>query len=1187
METEKPKQSRCNLKIVIMKKLCLFFVWLFLISHGFCQDDYDHNWCFGHYAGLDFNNLVNGKPTPFTTQMDQVEGVASISDPTGRLLFYTDGKYVWDSKHDKMKVSGTNNDAVLMGHQSSTQSAVIIPFIHDIDKYYIFTVDQQGGTNGLRYSIVDLDKDKVLQPLNIIVPGCTAAVEKITVVLHADKDKYWLITHDEGNTKFRVVLLDDNGIISTSSYSKGFSYSGIETVGYLKTSIDGSILASVSADNWDAHIFKFDNKTGIISDFFSNSFLRLSGIPTNTYGIEFSPNNRFVYVSAPGDHLVFQFDLSLPTIFDINNSIMHFKTTSYGPFALQLAPDGLIYYSLKSTLVGQQTGYDYIGAILKPDEKLSPSNIGSFFDDQYVQLASNTTCNEGLPNFIKAYAPAPDPKCFASSPDGPYQEITEHKMITSATVWEGKYYIGPNVFVEVSNTTLDLTNVDIVFDKGARIKVLGTGKIRANNSVFRACSITDNWHGFNFWGLSTGTFNECTFKNAEEAIELFENANVKITNNLFLNNHKSIISGSVLFSNSITGNTFIIDDESLKDDPIDYYAILFNSGIAHSFDKNISHNDFINASHSADKNLYGVSMFNTVAGVMSNNKFTNLYRAIDIGSAANLTIENNEIEVTHEYPLNYQLRISQSSNIKLSGNQILSSLKSDNSTYNSFSVAIYLDGCDHLKIDENIINGFDFGIIGSIASNNFLYILNNTFKNLNFSGIKLRGGDFIDISCNEVNMNFQNSSFWDVIGISIYDIDDGNNIKIRQNCVYECSHSIVLYGSAWGGIADGSNIDISNNFLYNYERYGMRIINIDNVEIGSSSIDYVLAGKNTFVSNNFNNGIGAVDISSSEPIWARGNFGILKHDVNVTVDNSIDFYSTASCSHQIGQYYYYQDPEINYYEFANFAYEDKCDKYAWDWEGYYYIVMNDIPLLSANYIENLTKLDEEERFRMIQTLMKVLLDNQTGFNELITAVNQSGVLSSSKQQWIKYYACVMKNNLEDGRAVLSQIGLTNRDDLNLSIIENINLDKLTFISSELNNEEIQLLESIDDENSKYSPVARDMLEFYIGNYDYKFDKIVLSKDERGDDGHIITILDLLEIYPNPSMQEINITYSVDNLINGTMEIIDVNGKIIYQEQLHYNSGRTNLNISNFEQGFYILKLKYGSGKFLCKSFVKL
>jgi hypothetical protein len=131
-----------------MKKLLLLLFVLGLINISFAQNE-TNIWCFGYGAGVDFNSGtpvgINGGNT-FT-----IEGTASICDTAGSLLFYTDGITVWNKNHNVM-ISGNNLD----GGYSSTQSALIVQQPGSDSIYFIFTTAESAGSNGLRYSIVDM-----------------------------------------------------------------------------------------------------------------------------------------------------------------------------------------------------------------------------------------------------------------------------------------------------------------------------------------------------------------------------------------------------------------------------------------------------------------------------------------------------------------------------------------------------------------------------------------------------------------------------------------------------------------------------------------------------------------------------------------------------------------------------------------------------------------------------------------------------------------------------------------------------------------------------------------------------------------------------------------------------------------------------------------------------------------------
>ena len=67
---------------------------------GYTYDRMNYNWFFGNNAGITFNPIqVGATPTPLSGAMVSQEGVASISNQEGQLLFYTNGETVYTSGH--------------------------------------------------------------------------------------------------------------------------------------------------------------------------------------------------------------------------------------------------------------------------------------------------------------------------------------------------------------------------------------------------------------------------------------------------------------------------------------------------------------------------------------------------------------------------------------------------------------------------------------------------------------------------------------------------------------------------------------------------------------------------------------------------------------------------------------------------------------------------------------------------------------------------------------------------------------------------------------------------------------------------------------------------------------------------------------------------------------------------------
>ncbi|MDQ3071973.1 MAG: gliding motility-associated C-terminal domain-containing protein [Bacteroidota bacterium] len=349
-------------------------------------------WYFGSTAGLSF---LNGPPVALTDgQLNTLEGCATIADANGQLLFYTDGIRVWDRSHAIMATD-------LLGDPSSTQSGVIVPKPGSSTIFYIFTVANNAEPDGICYSIVDMTMNGGMGALtlkNIFLKG--PVTEKITAVRHRNNIDTWVITHDWDNADFLCYLVTPSGVSSPPVVSKiGSVHSGTScnSMGYLKTSFDGNKLAlavsgCASPTGEDrVEIFDFDNSSGIVSNPF------LDYVP-NAYGIEFSPNARFLYVSAwYSEGKIYQYDLNAGSETAVRNSktivgkveVSGSTVNCFG--ALQIGPDGVIYVV--------KNAVNTMSSINDPDLPGLQCN----FKDNSVNLGPERIGQLGLPTFIQSF----------------------------------------------------------------------------------------------------------------------------------------------------------------------------------------------------------------------------------------------------------------------------------------------------------------------------------------------------------------------------------------------------------------------------------------------------------------------------------------------------------------------------------------------------------------------------------------------------------------------------------------------------------------------------------------------------------------------------------------------------------------------------------------------------------------
>lgn len=371
------------------------------------------------------------------------EGCATISDAVGNLLFYTDGSKVYNRNHQYM-LNGTG----LKGNSSSTQSAIIIPYPEQDNKYIIFTVgaDDYATINstlneGFNYYVVDMSLDNglggvIVPENNNLLPLCS---EKIAAVKHINRRDYWVVTH-YGN-KFYSYLITNQGVntnpvisqigpdIDTRTYP-------VNSRGYLKISPDGKKLAIAHLSNLNYDLIPFGSLPTLSDQYypgngpFANAFpgylglyqfnkgsgrvsneviLDESGSP---YGVEFSPNNNILYANIDYHEIdtenavrwlkgeLVQYNLLLNTN-QISQSkrVIHTYRTQDTPStiftargALQMALDQKIYYTREYK--------DYLSCIQQPDNLNNPMFVEVGYRFPYATYNINT--RYGLPPFLSS-----------------------------------------------------------------------------------------------------------------------------------------------------------------------------------------------------------------------------------------------------------------------------------------------------------------------------------------------------------------------------------------------------------------------------------------------------------------------------------------------------------------------------------------------------------------------------------------------------------------------------------------------------------------------------------------------------------------------------------------------------------------------------------------------------------------
>ena len=407
-----------------------------------CSNKRSNIWYFGRNAGLDFNS---GSPVPIHNgQLNTIEGAATVNDENGNLLFYTDGRRVWNRNHQVM-ANGTG----LAGHISTSQ-VVIVPKPTDPAIYYIFIPTMQVDTTGLSYSTVDLSLNNNLGAVtskNVYITNFKVT-EGITAIKHCNNKDFWLISKEFETNRYAIFEVNSTGVNPNFlSQNIGRIHLDIVGAGQYQNSItafrgnaQGDKLAILHRMERGVELLDFDKSTGTLS----NPIYWNINNGASPYGLEFAPNGRYLYVanfrnSSP--HILYQYDLINPTATAIENSGYILSNDNMG--ALQLAPDGKIYKSR------------YTGSLIDVIHNPNAGGAACNYQSGVINV-SPASVTLGLPNFIKEYVAIPI-ESFLTGPTAictaglEQYTISDYQCNIDTVIWQ---HSGVNSINSTTDSTL-------------------------------------------------------------------------------------------------------------------------------------------------------------------------------------------------------------------------------------------------------------------------------------------------------------------------------------------------------------------------------------------------------------------------------------------------------------------------------------------------------------------------------------------------------------------------------------------------------------------------------------------------------------------------------------------------------------------------------------------------------------
>ena len=363
-----------------MKKvnLCCSIVLIMLSFNVFAQKE-TYNWFYGSGQGITWNKTQTFNASPIdapntTVALKRIptryepesvrpelypistrEGVFSLSDPQGNLLFYSSGSTIYNANHVIME-----NATGLEGNYSSAQSGIIVPFPQNKKKYVAISIGI-AGLNYFAYNILDIEANNGLGKLElpknrqfVMPPGVLKStfVESLAATKHANGIDYWIIAISRAGVRSKMVawLLTKDGVSRypvTSPIPDNTLVAGRPAYGYLKISPNGKYFALM--EHLANNIFwgEFNNKTGEFTNI--GNYRAITNKTITNYGAEFSPDGNYLYVSSASTtrYVAYVFDFN--ELLRGNATILKtydVPTNNYYSGAIQLGPDLRMYMTM-------------------------------------------------------------------------------------------------------------------------------------------------------------------------------------------------------------------------------------------------------------------------------------------------------------------------------------------------------------------------------------------------------------------------------------------------------------------------------------------------------------------------------------------------------------------------------------------------------------------------------------------------------------------------------------------------------------------------------------------------------------------------------------------------------------------------------------------------------------------------
>jgi hypothetical protein len=360
-----------------MRKKIVFCVLVsFMALTSYSQKE-DYNWLLGDFNVQDslyknkfmFNDF--GLSTIDTIKSDANFYItnSSISDSLGNLLFYTNGRKIYNAQHQVIENGDSLNFTPWgwnlgqsFNHYSANQGVLILQKPNTNNEWFMFHLRKDtlpfiefpndwSIIKGLMFSkiVISDSNDLKVVSKNIELIGDTMFSGNLTACKHGNGRDWWIFASEGKSNCIYQLLLSPSGIQIFDTICEGLIGSLYGDVGEGVFSPNGELYIKGSALN-GIDIFDFDRCSGNLLHIESISRINLFDTLVDPYfyfrgAVCISPNSRYLYTTTADSS--FRFDLNATNVASTKQFFKNIPFDSLSIYTLssmQLGPDGRIYF---------------------------------------------------------------------------------------------------------------------------------------------------------------------------------------------------------------------------------------------------------------------------------------------------------------------------------------------------------------------------------------------------------------------------------------------------------------------------------------------------------------------------------------------------------------------------------------------------------------------------------------------------------------------------------------------------------------------------------------------------------------------------------------------------------------------------------------------------------------------------